>query len=264
LLRFAATQNLNRPGMGSMAAKGSAFKNEESGEITASRGNPELKPYKDTTLDFSAEYYFGKVGLISASVFHKWIKNFIDNDTLEKIPFSETGVPYSTIPGATADTIVSEFSMPVNVAGTKNLTGIELAAQAQFSFLPAPFDNLGAVANFTYVDADEEITGISKTSYNATIYYETDSWGLRGSMSHRSRWYSGRSDSVMSASTRGFEATTYVDASAFYNITDAFQISLNAINLTNEKDTQFWGQNRYLYNQTQSGTTYMAGLSYKF
>ncbi|MCB5425179.1 TonB-dependent receptor [Altererythrobacter sp. CC-YST694] len=264
LVRFAATQNLNRPGMGSMAAKGSAFKNEDSGEITASRGNPELKPYKDTTLDFAAEYYFGKVGLISASVFHKWIKNFIGNETLEDIPFSETGVPYSTIPGATADTIVSEFNMPVNVPGTKSLTGIELAAQAQFSFLPAPFDNLGAVANFTYVDADEEITGISKTSYNATIYYETDRWGLRGSMSHRSRWYSGRSDSVMSASTRGFEATTYVDASAFYNITDAFQISLNAINLTNEKDTQFWGQNRYLYNQTQSGTTYMAGLSYKF
>ncbi|OJW64085.1 MAG: TonB-dependent receptor [Sphingomonadales bacterium 63-6] len=264
LVRFAATQNLNRPGMGSMAAKGSAFKDEDSGEITASRGNPELKPYKDTTLDFAAEYYFGKVGLISASVFHKWIKNFIGSETLEDIPFSETGVPYSTIPGATADTIVSEFSMPVNVPGTKSLTGIELAAQAQFSFLPAPFDNLGAVANFTYVDADEEITGISKTSYNATIYYETDSWGLRGSMSHRSRWYSGRSDSVMSASTRGFEATTYVDASAFYNVTDAFQISLNAINLTNEKDTQFWGQNRYLYNQTQSGTTYMAGLSYKF
>ncbi|WP_336980779.1 TonB-dependent receptor [Altererythrobacter fulvus] len=264
LLRFAATQNINRPGMGSMAAKGSAFKNEDSGEITASRGNPELKPYKDTTLDFSAEYYFGKVGLISASVFHKWIKNFIGSETLEDIPFSETGVPYSTIPGATADTIVSEFSMPVNIAGTRSLTGIELAAQAQFSFLPAPFDNLGAVANFTYVDADEDITGISKTSYNATIYYETDRWGLRGSMSHRSRWYSGRSDSVMSASTRGFEATTYVDASAFYNISDAFQISLNAINLTNEKDTQFWGQNRYLYNQTQSGTTYMAGLSYKF
>lgn len=264
LLRFAASQNLNRPGMGAMAAKGSAFKNEDSGEITASRGNPELKPYRDTTLDFSAEYYFGKVGLISASVFHKWIKNFIDSDTFEKIPFSETGVPYSTIPGATADTIVSEFSMPVNVAGTKSLTGIELAAQAQFSFLPAPFDNLGAVANFTYVDADEAITGISKTSYNATIYYETDRLGLRGSMSHRSRWYSGRDPSVMSDSTRGFEATTYVDASAFYNISDAFQLTLNAINLTNEKDTQFWGQNRYLYNQTQSGTTYMAGLAYKF
>ncbi|MDE8651008.1 TonB-dependent receptor [Novosphingobium album (ex Liu et al. 2023)] len=264
LLRFAATQNLNRPGIGSIAAKGSAFQDSDSGEITASRGNPNLKPYKDTTLDLSVEYYFGKVGLLSASVFHKWIKNFIGSQTLENIPFSETGVPYTTIPGATADTIVKEFDMPVNVPGTKSVTGVELAAQAQFSFLPKPFDDLGVVANFTYVDADKAITGISKTSYNATLYYENELWGLRGSLSHRTRWYTGRSDDVMSASTRGFEGSTYLDAAAFVNLTEQLQLTLNAINLTNQKDTQFWGQNRYLYNQTQSGTTYMAGVGYKF
>lgn len=237
---------------------------DDGGAITASRGNPGLKPYKDTTLDVSAEYYFGKVGLISASVFNKQIKNFIGSQTLENVPFSQTGVPFGTIPGATAATIVKEFSMPINVAGTKSLTGVELAAQAQFSFLPAPFDNLGALANYTYVDAPKEITGISKTSYNATLYYETKRWGLRGSMSHRSAYYTGRDPSVMSANTRGFEATTYFDASAFVNVTKELQLTLNAVNLTNQKDTQFWGQNRYLYNQNQSGATYMAGFSFKF
>jgi iron complex outermembrane receptor protein len=264
LVRFAATQNLNRPSLGSMAAEGSAFLDEDSGQITASRGNPNLKPFKDTTLDLAVEYYFGKVGLLSASVFQKDIKNFISSETLENVPFSQTGVPFGTIPGATAGTIVSEFSMPINVAGTKKLTGVELAAQSQFSFLPAPFDNLGMVANYTYVDTPPELTGISKTSYNVSLYYETDHWGLRGSLSHRTRWYTGHSDDVMSAGTAGFEGSTYVDAAAFYNITDKLQVSLDAVNLTNQKDTQFWGQNRYLYNQTQSGTTYMMGLSYKF
>lgn len=264
LVRFAATKNLNRPGLGSIAAEGSAFLNSDSGEITASRGNPNLEPYKDTTLDFAVEYYFGEVGLISASVFHKMITNFIGTQTLEDIPFSETGVPFTTIPGATADTIVSEFTMPINIEGKKKLTGIELAAQAQLSFLPAPFDNFGVVGNFTYVDADEELTGFSKTGYNATIYYETARWGVRGSMSHRSRYYTGRSDNPMSASTRGFEGSTYVDAAAFFNFNDRLQFNLNAINLTNETDTQFWGQNRYLYNQNQSGTTYLAGINYKF
>jgi iron complex outermembrane recepter protein len=204
------------------------------------------------------------VGLLSASVFQKWIKNFIGSQTLDNVTFDEAGVPVSSIPGATGSTVIKEFSMPINVAGTKSLTGVELAAQAQFSFLPAPFDGFGVVANYTYVDAPKEITGISKTSYNATLYYETDRWGLRGSLSHRTRYYTGRSDNPMSASTRGFEATTYVDASAFVNVTDAIQLTLNAINLTNQKDTQFWGQNRYLYNQNQSGTTYMAGFSFKF
>ena len=264
LVRFSATQNLNRPGLSSMAAEGSAFQDPDSGEITASRGNPNLKPYKDTTVDVSVEYYFGKVGLLSASVFHKDIENFIGSQTLEDIPFSETGVPFSTIPGATAGTIVSEFSMPVNVPGKKQLTGLELAAQSQFWFLPAPFDNFGAVANYTYVDADEALTGISSTSYNMTLYYETERWGARASLSHRDKWYSGRSDDPMSASTRGFEGSTYVDAAAFFNVTDTLQITLDAVNLTNETDTQFWGQNRYLYNQNQSGTTYMVGLGYKF
>ena len=264
LVRFSATQNLNRPGLGSMAAEGSAFQDPDSGKITASRGNPNLQPYKDNTLDLAVEYYFGKVGLLSAGVFQKNITNFIGSELLENVPFSQTGVPAGTIPGATENTIVDEFSMPINVSGTQKLTGVELAAQSQLSFLPAPFNNLGVVVNYTYVDAPPAITGISQTSYNATIYYESKTWGARASMSHRSKWFSGHSDDVMSAGTAGFNESTYVDAAAFYNVNAKLQLTLDAVNLTNQKDTQFWGQNEYLYNQTQSGTTYMVGLSYKF
>ena len=273
LLRFSATQNLNRPGLGSMAAQGSAFLGNENCnlaatptnncDISASRGNPNLKPYKDNTLDLAVEYYFGKVGLLSAGVYQKSITNFIGSQTLTDVPFSQTGVPAGTIPGATDSTIVHEFSMPVNVAGTVKLNGFELAAQSQLSFLPAPFDNLGVVANYSYVDAPS-ITGISKTSYNATLYYDTALWGARVSMSHRSKWFSGYSSDVMSAGTQGYDESTYVDAAAFWNVSKNLRLTLDAINLTNQKDTQFWGQNEYLYNQTQSGTTYMIGLGYKF
>jgi TonB-dependent receptor len=274
LLRFSATENLNRPGLSSMAAQGTAFEGNDTCtiapdgtnncSITASRGNPNLKPYTDKSLDFAAEYYFGKVGLLSAAVFQKWITNFIGTQTLENVPFSQIGVPFGTIPGATANTIVKEFNMPINIAGTKSLTGVEVAAQAQFSFLPKPFDNLGAVANFTHVKADKALTGISPTSYNATLYYETNRWGIRASLSHRSRYYTGRSNDPMSAGTQGYEASTYVDAAAFWNIRPNLQLTLDGINLTNQKDTQFWGQNGYLYNQTQSGRTYMAGFTYKY
>lgn len=264
LLRFSATQNLNRPGLGSMAAEGSAFKNEDSGEITASRGNPNLEPYKVNAYDLGLEYYFGDVGLVAVSLFKKDITNYIGSLLLENVPFSETGVPFGTIPGATANTIVSEFSMPINVEGTNTLTGVELTVQAQLTFLPAPFDGFGVSANYTKVDADQALTGFSPQSYNATLYYETSKWGARASMSHRDTWFTGYNDGPMSAGTRGFEASTYVDAAAFFNITDDLQVTLDAVNLTNEKDTQFWGRNQYLYNQNQSGTTYMVGMSYKF
>lgn len=264
LLRFAAGQNLNRPDMGSLAAQGSATQDDVGGKITASRGNPNLKPYKDNTLDLAVEYYFGKAGLVSASVYKKWITNFIGSQQFDNITFADAGVPTSVLTGATPSTIIANFSMPINVAGTNTVTGAEVAAQTQFSFLPAPFDHLGAVANFTYVDAGEKITGISETSYNATLYYENKLWGVRGSLNHRSRYYTQRSDSVMSAGTRGFEPTTYVDAAAYLNVNSALQLTFNAVNLTNQKDTQFWGQNRYLYNQTQSGATYMLGFGFKF
>lgn len=264
LLRFSATQNLNRPSLDSIAAKGTATQDEDSGAITVSRGNPALKPFKDTTLDFAAEYYFGKIGLLSASVFQKWISNFIGSESLQSIPFSQTGVPFGTIPGATANTIVKEFDEPINVPGTKPLTGVEVAAQAQFAFLPKPFNNLGMTANFTYVNADVALTGFSKTSFNTTLYYETKRWGMRASLSHRSSYYTERSDDPISAGNRGFEGSTYVDAAAFINVSDKFQLTANAINLTNQKDTQFWSQYHYLYSQTQSGTTYSAGFSYKF
>ena len=282
LFRFAATQNLNRPTLSALAPLGTAFQNNlncninmpqssiNDCQISVSRGNPDLKPFLDTTVDFSAEYYFGKVGLVGAGVFHKWIKNYITTQIIGGngfgggIPFSQTGVPAGTIPGATADTIVDEFDQPINDPATHGLTGIELVAQTQFFFLPGFLKNLGAVVNYTYVDADQELTGISPTSYNATLYYETDRWGIRGSLNHRSAYYTGYSSDPMSASTRGFEATTYIDFAGFYNVNKRLQLTVDAINLTNTKDTQFWGQAHYLYNQNQSGTTYMVGAAYKF
>ncbi len=272
LVRFAATQNLNRPPLSSLAAQGSASADQynddgtvaANAKISASRGNPNLKPFKDTTLDFAVEYYFGKIGLLSAGVFQKWISNFFDTVPVFNIPFSQTGLPLGSLKGVTPTTNVYEFDEPLNQSGIKPVTGIELAAQSQFSFLPKPFDKLGALANFTYVHANSAITGISPTSFNATLYYETKIWGARVALNHRSLYYNGHNDAPLSAGTQGYFGSTYIDAAAFWNITPKFQFTLDGINLTNQSNTQFWGQPHYLYNQTRSGATYLAGLSYKF
>ncbi len=262
LLRFAATQNLNRPSLGSLAAKGNAT--IDNGVVSASIGNPNLKPFKDDTLDFAAEYYFGKVGMLSASVFHKKITNFIDNQEIfDKVTLDQAGLT-GTIAGLPGSTIIHDYQKPINVSGAHSLTGIELAAQSQFSFLPAPFNNFGVVGNVTHVDAPQVFTGISKNSANATLYYETSQYGARVSVNYRSRYYVGHGSGAVSADTQGYEAQTYVDAAAFYNITPKLQVTFDAVNLTNEKNTQFFGQNRYIYNQTQSGATYMLGIGYKF
>ena len=59
-------------------------------------------------------------------------------------------------------------------------------------------------------------------------------------------------------------ARSNVSAAAFWNVTPKLQLTFDAVNLTNEKNTEFFGQARYLYNQTQSGATYMVGVAYKY
>jgi iron complex outermembrane recepter protein len=268
LLRFAAAKNINRPGLSSVAASGSA--NADNGKITASVGNPNLKPYKDNSVEASAEWYFGKIGLVSLGVFHKDISNLVASQTLLNVPYSSTGLPTSMVPGATASTIVAEFTQPVNLAKAY-VTGVEAAAQTNFTFLPAPFDKLGMSANLTLLDSnapnkgvDSPIPGLSNTNANATLYYETKRWGIRGSMNYRSSYLRTAYDGKNAASKDGFDGTVYVDAAAFFNVTDRVRLTLDAINLTNETEVQYNSIYHRLHNETRSGTTVFAGIGVKF
>jgi TonB-dependent receptor len=268
LLRFAAAKNINRPGLSSVAASGSA--NAGNGKITASIGNPNLKPYKDNSVEASAEWYFGKIGLVSLGVFHKDISNLVASQTLLNVPYSSTGLPTSMVPGATASTIVAEFTQPVNLAKAY-VTGVEAAAQTNFTFLPAPFDKLGMSANLTLLDSnapnkgvDGPIPGLSNTNANATLYYETKRWGIRGSMNYRSSYLRTAYDGKNAASEDGFDGTVYVDAAAFFNVTDRVRLTLDAINLTNETEVQYNSIYHRLHNETRSGTTVFAGIGVKF
>lgn len=268
LIRVAAAKNINRPGLSSVAASGSA--NADNGKITASIGNPNLKPYKDNSVEASAEWYFGKIGLVSLGVFHKDISNLVASQTLLNVPYSSTGLPTSMVPGATPNTIVAEFTQPMNLAKAY-VTGVEMAAQTNFTFLPAPFDKLGMAANLTVLDSNapykgvnNPIPGLSNTNANATVYYETKRWGIRGSMNYRSSYLRTAYDGKNAASKDGFDGTVYVDAAAFFNVTDRVRLTLDAINLTNETEVQYNSIYHRLHNETRSGTTFFAGIGVKF
>jgi TonB-dependent receptor len=262
LLRFAATQNLNRPTLSSLAAQGGVTRNDD-GSFSISFGNPKLKPFEDTTLDLSVEYYFAKTGLLSLGVYRKDIKNFIGSFDQQNVTFGQTGLaltPQLTtmFPDLTANSSVKDYSYPINDAKVK-LTGTELAVQLPFIFLPAPFNNLGMLGNVSYVHGDQEITGLSRLSANATLYYESPSWGVRGSLSHRSSYQTQPLDSNPEDGV-GYFATTYVDAAAFVKILPGVQLTLDAINLTNEAEIENYSAYHRLYNKTQSGTTYLLGI----
>lgn len=268
VLRFAAAKNINRPGISSLAAAGSVELSD--GNYYVSLGNPDLKPYKDTALDLSAEWYFGKIGMVSLGVFHKDIKNLISTETLYDVPYSVTGLPTTLMTGLTANTVIAEYSRPVNLSDAR-ITGVEMAVQTDFTFLPEPFDKLGALANVTLIDSNTKvnglngpITGLSKTNANGTLYYETEDWGVRVSANYRSSYLRSRYDGSNPASEDGFEGSVYVDAAAFVALSPNLRLTLDAINITNEKEVQYNSIYHRLHNVTQSGTTVFAGVSLDF
>jgi len=278
LLRFGASKNLTRPSLSAISVSANVAQMTgspgEVGKITV--GNPNLKPFESVNFDLALEKYYEGVGSLSAAVFKKDIENFIVTE-VTTMKYSDTGLPTSLLPnGATVDTLF-DVTSPQN-SDKSAIKGAELAFQRDLDFLPEPFNQLGVIANYTWVDGtalyrnvqgtgqtqEKSFPGLSKNSYNLTFYYETDKFGARIAAAHRADYISVVEGGLRDEDERGFHATTFVDFSAFYQFSENLKFTIEGINLTNQREEQYSDSNDRPYNTTTSGRTYSAGFSYKF
>ncbi|TCS17503.1 TonB-dependent receptor [Caulobacter sp. BK020] len=270
-VRAAAAQNINRPSLAAYAMNGTI--SVDGTNVTVSTGNPNLNPYTSDEFDLSAEWYFGGIGMLTAGVFHKKIDGLVSSQTVNNVAYASTGLAEELYPGVTGSTIVTSYTRSVNL-NEATLTGLELSAQSDFFFLPGPFKNMGVVANVTFIDSETTnlvngkpqkgaIYGMSDLNHNVTLYYETARWGARVSSNYRSDY---------TIDSGGFKATTYVDAAAFYQLTPRLRLTLDAVNLSNERESQYNSYNngfgaigaRRLWNDTTSGRTVFVGANMQF
>ncbi len=282
--RASASQNVTRPTLGAMGVSGTVNNDPLFGSsgLSISSGNPGLEPFESTNFDTSIEYYFEGVGYAALSYFTKTIDNFILNEVRE-VPYGETGYPLDLLGEfdengnpQTADTLYT-VSQPQNLDKT-DFSGWEIMFQGDLSFLPAPWDNFGVVANYTNVDGEalyrgvgveledqyKSFPGLSEHTANFTLYYEADNWGARISSAYRSDYISSVASGSAEEDERGFHATNYMDFSAFYQFTDQLKVTVEGINLTDEREEQYTDSSDRLYNTTVSGQTYYIGVSYTF
>src|SRR5690606_29627280 len=139
-------------------------------------------------LDATVEWYFNKDGLLGGSFFYKDLKSLIRTETTTQ------ALPVTYI-YSNGDSVRSELNFTVNqlVNGSGvTVKGFELYYQHAFRFLPAPFDGLGAVANYTFIDNSDptQLTAASRNNFNLTGYYEKGPIGARLSYSWRSGFLS--------------------------------------------------------------------------
>ncbi|QYF85649.1 TonB-dependent receptor [Brevundimonas sp. PAMC22021] len=275
LVRFGAAKVMTRPNLGSVTPGGSL---STVGVFSVSSGNPYLDPIRATTYDLSAEWYFAPEALLSVGLFYKDIDSYIQTSRTSQ-PFNQSGLPLNLLDGlGVAPTDVFLFSQPVNTEGGP-LKGLEVSYQQPFTFLPGPFNNLGAIFNVTLVDSkisyisarsptgfvENDLVGLSKTAYNATLYYEDDRFSARVAAAYRDRYLTAVPSGTSTNDIDGVREIVTVDASASYALTDRLRLTFEGLNLTDAFNEQYTDSRRdsiYVYSHT--GRQYNFGVRYTF
>ena len=281
LARFAASRDVSRPNLTDVAATTSVTVSGT--QFNVKTGNPNIEPFLANAYDLSFEWYPTAGTLLSVAPFRKDVLRFTSTQTVNTVfngnPF---GVPNSLAIAACGSTpgcspsATWAFSVPVNSPGGE-VNGVEFNYQQPFRFLPGLLSNTGVLLNYTYVESQvkyltgpntfvlNELTGLSKDTAGAVLYYEDPKWSIRVSGAYRSRYLTQVPGQEVGTSADGFDATFNLDASLQYNVTSHFRLSLEGNNLTDQYESEFDDTSRdlpYYYHHT--GRQILFGVRYQY
>lgn len=264
LLRAAYSKTLTRPDLGQLAPSETVTGIDQSGG-RGTRGNPQLQPYTSKNLDLGGEWYVAKAAMVGLTVFRKDIGNFIDTAT-----FTEN----RNFPRQADGVIVNGpiiFTQPVNGVSAK-IHGAEFVMQSRFSFLPAGWmQNLGGIFNYSYTKSSANfaqqgdvrssgLPGLSKNSYNASVYYDDGTLEGRASYAWRGGYLAQFSDDF--GVPRFREAYGQVDLSASYKLTKRLSVQLDVLNATRSQFVDKSSDPRYPYGVYDLDRRVLVGLRY--
>lgn len=270
---------------------------------TGNRGNPNLKPFDSTNLDFSAEWYYSDDSYFSIGYYRKDVKNFIGNSQeqvaafdlphpaqgsryaeavavlggtgdnaairqyiIDNFPESVDGNNILGIAGDDASTIFN-ITVPIN-EGDALIDGWEVALQHVFGE-----SGFGFIVNATTVDGDikyddttlGEQTALEGLSDSANLIAFYDKDGLQARIAYNWR------DEFLDAKFQGdqfqpiyIESYGQWDATVSYEYNDNLTFFAEGLNLTDEYTRSRGRTADQVVNLTQSGPRYNIGLRYKF
>ena len=227
-------------------------------------GNPALKPYRADQWEVNLAWYPNKDTLVSLGYYKKYEDSFvISNIVRSGVDLFNDGVTYTV-------------RQPANGFGAL-LDGIEASAQTAFTFLPAPFDGLGASGNVTYARALRtnltnaatgqplnDYPGLSKWTWNASIFYDKGWLNARLAYNFRSDWLQSVADSTNSNLPLYRKAEGYLDAKVVFRFPQwHYSLFMEMQNINREYGKTFIkniGTSEVFY----PGQRFFAGLTLKF
>lgn len=281
LIRFGASKVMARPNLGNLTPGATVSVSGATRTVTA--GNPNLDPFRAKAYDLSFEWYFNKDSLISVALFKKKIDSLVQTlSTTGAFTGNAFGLPDS-IAVAACGTVVGcspsaswNFSTPINTPGG-DLDGYEISYQQAFTMLPGLLSHTGTLLNYTHVKssinylnasgavvATNDLTGLSRESYNATIYYEDDKFSARVSAAYRSKYLSRVPGQEAGTDVDGTNKTFNVDASLQYTFNPHLKFTLEGINLTDEFQDQYNDSSNRVSFYHHTGRDILVGVRYSF
>ncbi|MFC4726706.1 TonB-dependent receptor [Coralloluteibacterium thermophilus] len=253
LLRAAAARVITRPDLTDLSSK---LTFNSSGEIlTASGGNPALRPFEANQYDLTWEWYIDRASALVAGLFYKDIGTFIQTQLSNLEYGGQTYLLSSKVNGSNA-----------------SVRGVELAWQQVFDTLPAPFDGLGMQVNYTWTDSradyvdggrrfSDRLEGVAQNTVNLVGFYEKGPFAARLSYN----WH----DDIVQAVGTADVATSNVarfgslDGNVSWRFGERLSLYLNAINLTGQRQRLYVGDDLFA-GYTDYGRSVSLGLRGRF
>jgi iron complex outermembrane recepter protein len=275
IARFGASRTLTRPTLSDMAPVTNIGTTRQGGDLTASSGNPALKPFTSDNIDLSLEWYYKDDSYMSVGYFLKNVSNFIVQGTQDQTFVTSNG-SLLTDPSTGTDTGAPDASDSVAVFTTTlpnngeeaEVNGLEFALQHTFTDT-----GFGTLFNLTLVDSDSDldvaditqkfaVTGLSD-SMNLVGFYEQGPFQFRLA-------YNFRDEFLQSLRQSNGDGVTFVDEyeqwdmSGSYDINDNFTVFFEVTNLTEEVVTKHGRFNNHFLLAEDAGRRFALGLSANF
>ncbi|MBO9669885.1 MAG: TonB-dependent receptor [Sphingobium sp.] len=232
-LRMDVSRTLTRPGLGNLRPTVN-LGTLRVGSLSASGGNPDLKPYLSDNFDAGLEWYYQRNSYFAANFYLKHISNFIvggvSTQTINDVIDPSTGK-------------VAKFNVNSQINGPEaTVRGFEFALQHVFGDSGFGFQANATLpsTNKNYNPADItgtafSITGLAKSA-NFVGFYDKNGFQIRGALNWRDEYLLGLGQGqggTFGAEPVYVDEQLQVDASASYDINKTFTVFVEGNNLNN-------------------------------
>ena len=266
ILRVDASRTLTRPSLSLLNPVLNVGNGQRIGALSASGGNPNLKPYLADNFDLGMEWYFRRNSYLAVNFFLKNVSNFIVG-----------GVTRQGINGLVDPTTgtAASFAVSQQVNGPDaTVRGVELALQQVFGDT-----GFGFQANATFVNTNRPyddknisqtgfaVTGLANSA-NFVGFYDKNGFQFRTALNWRDKYllqFGQNQNTGSFGSEPTFVNQSFqIDLTTSYDVTKNFSVFGEALNVNNNQQSTHGRYSNQLLDVFDYGRRYTVGARYRF